>query len=111
MAAARIPVGRKARAEAAFVLASAIEEQQVGVADADRGDDCGCSSPLPPPPPLLATRYGGEPSPAARALDAREALRGRAVYRLDGSAALVDDLIGKPDQETTSVVVFLRSLG
>jgi hypothetical protein len=89
-----------------------MEEQQVGVADADRGDDCGCSSPLPPPPSsLLATRYGGEPSSAARALDAREALRGRAVHRLDGSAALVDDLIGKPDQETTSVVVFLRSLG
>ena len=74
------------------------------LAAATTEEDCGCASPSPPP-----TTYAGKPSDAARARgDPRDALRGSAVLDLRGERASVDDVLRR---SSTSLVVFLRSLG
>jgi hypothetical protein len=47
----------------------------------------------------------------ARSMSPRDALRGKSVFDVSGELVRMDDLFGGDDTTTTSVVVFLRSLG
>ena len=61
-----------------------------------------------------STIYSGEPTEAARSstMDQRQVIRTLPVTSLTGKQVYFDDLIGKPDDDDkTSIVVFLRSLG
>ena len=65
-----------------------------------------------------ATLFEGEPTERAKtAMDHRQVIRQFPVTNLDGQQVYFDDLIGPPpplgenDQQQTSIVVFLRSLG
>jgi len=61
-----------------------------------------------------STIFSGEPTEAARSstMDQRQVIRTLPVTSLTGKQVYFDDLIGKPDDDDkTSIVVFLRSLG
>lgn len=62
-----------------------------------------------------ATIFEGEPTERARStVDPRQVVRARPVTSIRGQEVRFDDLIGTPDDPddgTTSIVVFLRSLG
>lgn len=73
-------------------------------------EDCGCGTTADPA--AVTTRFGGEPSAVARSMNPRDALRGTSVFDVNGAMVRMDDLL-QDDKAgpTTSVVVFLRSLG
>lgn len=66
-------------------------------------DDCGCQ--------VVKTRYGGVPSELAQNINHRQAIQENPVYNARGESIKLDVLIGEPDGEKVSIVVFLRSLG
>lgn len=63
--------------------------------------DCGCAD----------VQYAGEPSDRAKSLDARQAIRKGAFYRVSGEPVDMDELLGEPQESGVSICVFLRSLG
>ena len=72
------------------------------------------------PHAAASTVFEGEPTERARtAIDHRQVIRQFAVTNLEGQQVYFDDLIGPPpplgdnenEQQQTSIVVFLRSLG
>lgn len=85
------------------------------------GEDCGCPVDYGDDDDDLLTRssvssrtttsFGGEPSLVARTLDARRIVSSHLLYDARGRSVKLDDLIGRPQDDRTSIVVFLRSLG
>ena len=85
------------------------------------GEDCGCPVDYGDDDDDLLTRssvssrtttsFGGEPSLVARTLDARRTVSSHLLYDARGRSVKLDDLIGRPQDDRTSIVVFLRSLG
>ena len=68
-------------------------------------DDCGCAT-------TTATIFSGKPSDSAKILNAREAVRQKQFFTVNGESTKMDDLIGQGTQNNNvSIVVFLRSLG
>jgi hypothetical protein len=64
------------------------------------------------------TIYAGEPTLRAKQINARQFITKSNIYNINGEPMNVNDIIGRYDcdhhcrqQPTTSVVVFLRSLG
>jgi hypothetical protein len=64
-------------------------------------EDCGCADVM----------FAGDPSDRAKSIDARQALRNTKIYRVSGEPVLMDDLLGEPETNGVSIVVFMRSLG
>jgi len=71
--------------------------------DLTEDDNCGCSS--------TNTIFSGKLSDTARSLNFREEIRKCSIFSVDGQSKSMDELVGKPNDGTTSTVVFLRSLG
>jgi len=83
------------------------QQQQLFAVGNTNDDDCGCSSDNNN---LVVT--SGTISDGAKSLNYREAIRNSRIYALNGDKTSIDELIGSPSKDdTTSIVVFLRSLG
>lgn len=66
----------------------------------DTSKDCGCAP---------ATTFSGNPSESAKSMNSRSVVNKSPVYRLNGEKTTIGNILG--DSPTTSLVVFLRSLG
>ena len=65
--------------------------------------DCGCAT--------VETSFSGKPSDVAKAINHREAIAKHSIFSVRGDPVQMDQLVGKPSEGRTSIVVFLRSLG
>ena len=107
------------RTSGAFVSRPSSTDRAVRAAAADAFTATTTSSSISSHRTLRATAsatiYSGEPTEAARSstMDQRQVIRTLPVTSLTGKQVYFDDLIGKPDDndDKTSIVVFLRSLG
>ena len=71
-------------------------------------EDCGCDDAVVP----TITTYSGKPgSEALEIPDLRAAIQSPLIFNVNGERLRIDDVIGAPDDDLVSVVVFLRSLG
>ena len=96
--------------------AAAVVPQARLAATVDGEEDCGCPVDYDgllagPVVTRTTTSFAGDPSSLARTLDARRAVSSHRLYDARSSSVPLDDLIGRPEDDRTSIVVFLRSLG